>query len=299
MLSNWSKISSNAAAILNGYGGENGIYVRPSIVKMLGGDGNGAIFLHHLLYWSKSDAAREQDGWFFMTTQKVTKETGLNRAVQERVRTKLGQMGILEHKRQGMPAKNYFRIDLERLVQWLDGQAERDQKSASSLQESSEQDGVNQANIVNKEVDILENYSLPTSENSNSAAPKMPTINHRRAKINVLGDKYDDFLNWVVQTYPVSIHGIRPTDAQARKIADKLGDTFSDGKVPDADKAIKEFVRGLKNFAAAVNSGRYPRQYVPKFEKFAGLGVMYGQEPKYKEWAGQVEAPQEQRKIIL
>lgn len=63
------------------------------------------------------------DGWFCKSKEEWQSELGLSRFEQEGARKLLRDLGVLEEKRVGMPAKLYFRINGQRLLKLLSDQA--------------------------------------------------------------------------------------------------------------------------------------------------------------------------------
>lgn len=286
----WNELTKPQRVILRGFGGEQGIFVRPSVVRSLGGDGNAAILLHHLIFWSQSDMAEERDGWFFVTTQRLMKETGLSYDVQARVRTKLVALGVLEQERRGVPAKNYYRVNLTALVDLLEEDENKIMAITSSRKgDSPDLDTGNAKNYIVKDR-VKDSVKL-----SNSAAPKNATN-------NVLGEKLESFVAWVVGTYPTNANGIGATEGMARKAAERIGG-YQDKNKPDfiarKRKDMEMFILGMKNLAAAANEPSFDRKFVPGFANFAGIGVMYGKEAGFIAWAARkAPAPQRERLVV-
>ncbi len=289
MITQWSKLDVRDAAVIRGAGGEQGIFVRPSIVRALGGDGNAAILLQQLLFWSQSDMAEERDGWFFVTAQRLQKDTGLSYDVQERVRKKLVNLGVMEQERRGVPAKNYYRMNLDALAELLVSIEIKNREIPSSRKgESPDLDKVNDQNIVKDRVNDRVNKNTP------SAAPKS-------ASLNILGDKVDAFVAWVVSTYPVNMHGIGATEGQARKIAERIGGykvNSTEEYISRKRKELQTFITGIKNLKEATDSPEFDRKFVPGFANFAGLGVLYGKEPGYVAWANR-RVPEKREKLVV
>lgn len=73
----------------------------------------GALMLSQALYWTKRSSGR--DGWFYKTQADWEDETGMTRFEQETARKKLRDLGILEEKKQGIPCKTHYRVNLESL----------------------------------------------------------------------------------------------------------------------------------------------------------------------------------------
>ena len=95
----------------------------------------GAVMLSQALYWSKRTS--NSAGWFYKSIEEWEEETGLTRFEQETAKRKL--KGILEIKRQGIPARLYFRINWDMLEKSLNNH---------SLLKSSNQECGNPANRI-------------------------------------------------------------------------------------------------------------------------------------------------------
>ena len=92
-----------------------------------------ALLLSQAIYWTRHgrDIAKN-GGWFYKTTDQWQRETGLTAREQESARRILRDLGVLQEKRTGIPARLYLRLDLEQLtallsaepmtpVDWSDG----------------------------------------------------------------------------------------------------------------------------------------------------------------------------------
>ncbi|HIJ11918.1 TPA: hypothetical protein HA278_07715 [Candidatus Woesearchaeota archaeon] len=80
----------------------------PKVAELLGGIKE-AIFLQNLLYWQKR--GKRKDGFIYKSHKDITKETGLTRHEQIRIRTKLITKGVLfeKVKRAGkFPTVHYY-----------------------------------------------------------------------------------------------------------------------------------------------------------------------------------------------
>ena len=72
-----------------------------------------ALFLCQLIYWDPK--ATDPDGWVWKTRDEIFQETGLSRREQETARKQLVDAGVLEEKRRGVPARLFYRVDLDQL----------------------------------------------------------------------------------------------------------------------------------------------------------------------------------------
>lgn len=288
----WTDLNPHQIVAMKGLGGDKGVFVRLDVLRALGGDCSAAVLYSQYVYWSQSEQALANDGWFYLTTNKVTQEIGMSADVQKRVRQKLVELGLIEFQRRGMPGKNFYRINF---IAALDLIAKENYQLVdlppTSEGESHQQVSGFATHIVNKGV--------------NSKRDKISTASRRYAgkdKVSVLGAKFDDFLAWLVATYPLSSNGLPVTEHQARRIAKKLGDVAHDASDEDkaaARAAIQKFILAVKNIRREVDAGRYETKFVPKFDNFAGLGISYGREPAYHAWAAKVEEAPKQQKLVV
>ncbi len=76
-----------------------------------------AVFLSQLLYWHGLGALA--DGWIWKTQAEMTAETGLSRSEQETSRRILAKSGVVTEKLAGVPAKLYYRVNLDVLERLL------------------------------------------------------------------------------------------------------------------------------------------------------------------------------------
>lgn len=96
--------------------GQNYVSYHPLLVTVTG-NVKSALFLSHALAWSRHiyKTRPDREGWFWMRGTEWQDGTGLSVREQSTARQKLVQLGVLEEKRVGVPAKMWFRIDLDRL----------------------------------------------------------------------------------------------------------------------------------------------------------------------------------------
>ncbi len=80
--------------------------------KIAGGVTYG-VLLSQFCFWSSNS----RDHWFEKTRDEITEHTCLSRYEQEAARKKLGELGILEEKKQGIPARTYYKIIFPMLLQ--------------------------------------------------------------------------------------------------------------------------------------------------------------------------------------
>lgn len=84
----------------------------------LTGSVTAAVLLSQAVYWSKRTGAGNH-GWFWKTSTDWEEETGLSRREQDTARGILRGLGFWEEEKRGIPARLWFRLDLEQLEQLL------------------------------------------------------------------------------------------------------------------------------------------------------------------------------------
>jgi hypothetical protein len=84
----------------------------------LTGSVTAAVLLSQAVYWSKRTGAGN-DGWFWKTGADWEEETGLSRREQDTARGILRGLGFWEEEKRGIPARLWFRLNLEQLEQLL------------------------------------------------------------------------------------------------------------------------------------------------------------------------------------
>ncbi len=84
--------------------------------RVLGGVEEG-IFVSQFFYWYGKE--HDPEGWTYKTQDDIFEETGLTRRNQETARKQLRNLGVLEEKRAGIPARLYYRLNLDVLFELI------------------------------------------------------------------------------------------------------------------------------------------------------------------------------------
>ncbi|MDP2835168.1 MAG: hypothetical protein Q8Q28_18070 [Pseudomonadota bacterium] len=81
------------------------------------GNVKAALFLSHAISWSRyvHKSQPDRDGWFWLRTADWQEGAGLSGREQTTARIILKGMGIMEEKRIGVPAKIWYRLNLDKL----------------------------------------------------------------------------------------------------------------------------------------------------------------------------------------
>lgn len=101
--------------------GQRYVAFHPKLVQLTGRVTAG-LMLSQAIYWTKRLALTEpaRQGWFWKTREDWRKETGLSRWEQDTARRALKELGLWQEKRVGMPARVWYRIDLDTLGRLLE-----------------------------------------------------------------------------------------------------------------------------------------------------------------------------------
>jgi len=75
----------------------------------------GALLLSQMIYLSKM--ASDQSGWLCRTQEEWEMETGLTRRELDLARSRLRAVSVLLEQKKGMPAKIWYKIDFEKIVE--------------------------------------------------------------------------------------------------------------------------------------------------------------------------------------
>lgn len=109
------------------------------------GSANATIFLSRLVQWLGTQ--NDPDGWIYKTRDEFTEETGLSRWEQEAARKQLRSAGLLHEERRGVPARLYYRVDLDVLnAAWENRSNKKEEKPPTGKRGTDQQDGEETSN---------------------------------------------------------------------------------------------------------------------------------------------------------
>ena len=74
------------------------------------GSTTAGLLLSQFWFWSNTPTAKERDGWFWMTADEISEQTGLSREEQMTARKRLVKLNVLEEDKRGTPMKLWFHI---------------------------------------------------------------------------------------------------------------------------------------------------------------------------------------------
>ncbi len=106
-------------AVLGSPGRSRSIAIATRVMASVG-DTAAGVLLSQLIYWTRRGVdVAERDGWIFKTAHDWEQETGMSWKVQRRARSILLARGVIEERKQQMPARLEFRLKLNALVPLL------------------------------------------------------------------------------------------------------------------------------------------------------------------------------------
>ncbi|MBA3024330.1 MAG: hypothetical protein KKG03_05535 [Gammaproteobacteria bacterium] len=86
------------------------------VFAKLGGSVNAGVMLSQLWYWSDG-RTKNEDGWIWKTAPEWFTETALTVSEVEGARKKLVERRLIKYKRAGIPAKPYYRLDKQAILE--------------------------------------------------------------------------------------------------------------------------------------------------------------------------------------
>jgi hypothetical protein len=122
--------SSGAQQILNSLQ-DRPVAYHPRLAVVLGGTDE-ALFASQLLFWEGKGSTPGR--WIYKTQPEWTRETGLSRYKQLRVRRHLCALGVLQERLRGIPARLYYRLDLQALYALVGGDSPPDEDAKEPAQ---------------------------------------------------------------------------------------------------------------------------------------------------------------------
>jgi hypothetical protein len=97
------------------------------------GDVKATILLCQLMHWDEKQ--RDENGWICKTQSDLENETGLSRYEQENARRKLKRNNLISEERKGIPAKLYFKLNVQNISSaWEKSMNRENHKNAENPQ---------------------------------------------------------------------------------------------------------------------------------------------------------------------
>lgn len=235
----------------------NFIVLNKKVIKVLGLEE--ALLLGELSseydYWLKCD--KLEDGWFYSTVENIENNTTLNEYKQRKAVNKLIKMGVVEVEVKGLPAKRYFRLNEERVVELLDFQLTNDKTSSS-------------------------NFKEPGSLNFKEPVPEILQTNNNKANnnkesnnINIITSAKNEFLRQVQEDEPskslannmkqcslLEVKKVSTAKKKDNRIKELflLADSFSHNKSMACKNALREFIQNSIQLKRTLTTTSFKKQ---------------------------------------
>lgn len=190
-----------------------------SISKLLGTDGfivvnktlirelglHEAIILGELCseynYWEKCN--KLEDDMFYSTRDNIEYNTGLNEHYQRKAMTTLKERGILEVKKRGVPAVNYYRINFDKLLILLSSSSSRDEGleiDEMNLNNNKQEKQVNKEKLVSKDTNTEFDFGKQKPKKQNLYT-KCVSLIDQKTNDTEIRSLLIDWLNMLLEKY--------------------------------------------------------------------------------------------------
>lgn len=143
----------------------------------------GALFLSQAVYWHKR--TKNNDKWFYKVFEEWQEEIGLTRREFETARERLKAKGYIEEQKKGIPAKLYYRICPDKIVQDLQASMLQTSMLQTSMSESCILECENDTNCNAQTVQPVVSesciiYTDITQENTKDTTSDITTIKKQK-----------------------------------------------------------------------------------------------------------------------
>lgn len=228
------------------------------------------------LYFKKEEEL-DDDGYFFNTQSKIEEDTTLSPYQQNNVIKKLKGLSIIDVKRQGIPAKNYYKINVDKLLDILDSSylktKELESEGLGNLSNKNKGNNNKEINTSSKEDVVPPSGGEPLSSTS---PPDKPVMKKRNIPPSERPPFVPDNIKEILAVWNGS--GLRRHRDPTSKV------------YKEAVHALKKLMRGAFFYENPVGNGYQDRKFtkdevlmaVENF-KLAALNMDYEPAGGYKE----------------
>lgn len=227
---------------------------------------NAAVLLGELAskhnYWEAHNKLTE-DGFFFATAEDIEHETTLSAYQQRAAIAKLEKLGVVETKLKGIPAVKYFKLDAEKLNNYMLGGNTRCEETQQLDTEESyinnninnNNKEINKYNTINRENTLTSANStnLPISENSDSFKD-IVSVKDTDSTVNIDTVKTDSaFKKDEIENSTMGIVNDRSLESNLHACSDAAGGDALAAKKPITMTDLKKS-KAYKNVMAYLNA---------------------------------------------
>lgn len=154
----------------------NWIMLNKTLVHNLGL--NAAVLIGELC--DKEDYFEKDGEWFYVSRDIITKDVGLSSDAQRKASDILIDVGILSVELKGLPARNYYKIDDDKLLYWLTTSDAESQQQAVEISTTSHIESQQQAEEISTPYKEQSIKTKEKEQNIKAPEPVLSTYNSRR-----------------------------------------------------------------------------------------------------------------------
>lgn len=165
------------------------------------------LMLSQALYWN--ERTDNPDGWFYKSQPEWEEETTLSRREQESARTRLRQCGFWQEERRGVPARLFYRVDLDALAEALQSWAKPDSDGADKGECDDDESEVK----VIAQIGGKRQSGLHASTNLDRANPTGKRVSSRQSLINI-----DYSIDYNIDHHPPPSPSTNPQEANQQPL---------------------------------------------------------------------------------
>ena len=174
-------------------------------------------------YYNK-EGELEDDGLFFSTIENISDKTGLSRYQQAEALKTLDEMGIVKTIVKGIPAKRYFKLDIEKLASKIAN------NSPSSLQKTDKLD-------VKKLATNNNNIKIINKNNNKNTKGQGDKENENEEQVQEMERVYQHYLD----QFGTTAGRYKLTDKRKAKLKSRLQDCGADMLIDAIDHARADY----------------------------------------------------------
>lgn len=252
------------------------------IAKALGSVTAG-LFLSQAIYWTGKGS---EEGWFYKTREEWQNELGMSRKEQENARKKLKDQGVLEEQLRGLPARLYYRVNFDRLIEIM--RIYYYGPGKPSWPESDQQAGTNMTSQEDQKSLPYNNTEMTTEMTANKVVVVEPPSDEKQtntenccstvsdsAALNLSADDTEELLQtnkeiptWKkIQSKVLEVAGTSISEGFAKEIAEK----YPQEKIAAAVKELKSQLSQGREIRAVGGWLRYALQHDIQSDRPAAL----------------------------
>jgi len=229
----------------------------------ISGSVEAGIFLSQAFYWSDKT---DENGWFYKTREEWTEETCLGRRGQENSRRILLKLGVLEEERRGVPAKMYYRVVIDKLMEMLtldcpDRAIQLAQSEPSSRRTPNQQ--YKESETTTETTAEIDSFSLRSKEEEVKPSTKVKEESKPKSKAD---PRHQEVKLAIEGCWTLANPGAAAMPWNGRE-AGALGQVLSS----NPSWPVGDLVACVQNrFASEVNNAERPGVWIPKLTDYFG-----------------------------